>query len=234
MDSGSYRVSVPSDGECKIVGITANGGSDGAFGSARCRDASRGGRSQGHLQCHRFGLRGPLARRRKFEEPWVRGASAGARRGRSRLQRRCGDREAHDRGHFDRHCARWQVAGCGFGTARRVDHAPAGRGRPRCRIRRLRPDLDRPQIESLRRMPIVRDMLVREDGSVIAVGGAMNYDRPFVVRLLGEGGGTSRGVIGFSRRACRAGGSGRQGHPPGAAFRRPRRCRERHVPNRGI
>jgi hypothetical protein len=47
--------------------------------------------------------------------------------------------------------------------------------------------------------PIVRDMLVRDDGSVIAVGGATNYDRPFVVRLLGEGGGPSPGVIGFSR-----------------------------------
>src|SRR5687768_16229906 len=33
MDTGSYRVSVPSHGECKIVGITASGESDDAFGS---------------------------------------------------------------------------------------------------------------------------------------------------------------------------------------------------------
>jgi hypothetical protein len=46
---------------------------------------------------------------------------------------------------------------------------------------------------------VIRDLVVRDDGSVIAVGGAKNYDRPFVVRLLGDGGGASRGVIGFSR-----------------------------------
>ncbi len=43
--------------------------------------------------------------------------------------------------------------------------------------------------------PIVRDMAVREDGSVIAAGGDLNNDSPFVVRLLGDGGGDSAGVL---------------------------------------
>ena len=54
--------------------------------------------------------------------------------------------------------------------------------------------------------PVVRDMLVREDGSVIAVGGAVNYDRPFVVRLMGEAGGNKSRRYQFHSRACRTGG----------------------------
>ena len=33
MNSGSYRVSVPAEGDCKIVGVTADGAADIAFGS---------------------------------------------------------------------------------------------------------------------------------------------------------------------------------------------------------
>lgn len=43
--------------------------------------------------------------------------------------------------------------------------------------------------------PVVRDMAVRQDGSVIAVG---SNGEPFVVRLLGDAGGTSAGVLGFT------------------------------------
>ena len=45
--------------------------------------------------------------------------------------------------------------------------------------------------------PIVHDMAVREDGSVIAAGGDVSADQSFIVRLLGETGGTSPGVVGF-------------------------------------
>ena len=46
-------------------------------------------------------------------------------------------------------------------------------------------------------MPIVRDLVIRADGSVVIVGGDAIVG-PFVVRLLGEAGGTSTGVVGFS------------------------------------
>ncbi len=50
-------------------------------------------------------------------------------------------------------------------------------------------------------VPIIRDMAIREDGSVVAAGGDANVG-PFVVRLLGDAGGTSTGVVGFSIAAA--------------------------------
>ncbi len=45
--------------------------------------------------------------------------------------------------------------------------------------------------------PVVYDLIVRADGSVVAAGGFLNqYDHSFVVRLLGAGGGDSPGVLG--------------------------------------
>ncbi len=46
---------------------------------------------------------------------------------------------------------------------------------------------------------IVNCMAIGGDGSVILAGSDSNSDRPFVVRLSGDGGGTSRGIISFSR-----------------------------------
>ena len=45
---------------------------------------------------------------------------------------------------------------------------------------------------------LVHDMAVGADGSVIAAGGDVYQDRPFAVRLLGDGGGDSPGVLSFS------------------------------------
>ena len=45
---------------------------------------------------------------------------------------------------------------------------------------------------------LVHDMAVAADGSVIAAGGDVYQDRPFAVRLLGDGGGDSPGVLSFS------------------------------------
>ena len=46
--------------------------------------------------------------------------------------------------------------------------------------------------------PIVHDMHITDDGEVIAGGGDVSTDQPFVVRLLGDSGGVSHGVVGFS------------------------------------
>ena len=43
--------------------------------------------------------------------------------------------------------------------------------------------------------PVVHDLAVRADGSVIAAGGDLSSDRAFVVRLLGDEGGDSPGVL---------------------------------------
>ncbi|MDH4107935.1 MAG: hypothetical protein OEW35_06445 [Gammaproteobacteria bacterium] len=45
---------------------------------------------------------------------------------------------------------------------------------------------------------LVHDMLVRDDGSVLAAGGEHRANKAFVVRLLGTGGGASPGVLGLS------------------------------------
>jgi uncharacterized delta-60 repeat protein len=54
-------------------------------------------------------------------------------------------------------------------------------------------------------VPIVRDMAVRADGSVIAAGG---NGEPFVVRLLGSAGGSSPGVLAFTANAVEVSESG--------------------------
>jgi uncharacterized delta-60 repeat protein len=46
--------------------------------------------------------------------------------------------------------------------------------------------------------PVVRDIAARADGSVIAAGGDYSTDEPFVVRLLGDAGGPSAGVVSFT------------------------------------
>jgi Calx-beta domain-containing protein len=46
--------------------------------------------------------------------------------------------------------------------------------------------------------PVFRDIAVRADGSVIAAGGDYWTDRGFVVRLLGDAGGASAGVVSFT------------------------------------
>ena len=43
--------------------------------------------------------------------------------------------------------------------------------------------------------PLVHDMAIRDDGSVIAAGGDSTSKVPFVVRLVGDAGGTSPGII---------------------------------------
>ena len=86
----------------------------------------------------------------------------------------------------------------GDGAEGRVDRAPAPTGERDSKFGdagRTWIDLKSANVTS----PIVRDMAVRGDGSVIVAGGDTNSDRPFVVRLLGDGGGVSRGILSFSR-----------------------------------
>lgn len=51
-----------------------------------------------------------------------------------------------------------------------------------------------------RTLPLVRDMYVRADGSIVAAGGDDVSDRAFVIRLLGASGGDSPGVLGITER----------------------------------
>ncbi|HNP34271.1 MAG TPA: Calx-beta domain-containing protein [Woeseiaceae bacterium] len=48
--------------------------------------------------------------------------------------------------------------------------------------------------------PVVHDMFVAANGSVMAAGGADYSQKAFVIRLLGSGGGDSPGVLGWSRQ----------------------------------
>jgi len=49
--------------------------------------------------------------------------------------------------------------------------------------------------------PVVRDMVVQADGSVLAAGGEQLSNRAFVVKLLGVAGGDSPGVLGMTEQA---------------------------------
>lgn len=55
---------------------------------------------------------------------------------------------------------------------------------------------------------IVHDIAVSGDGSILAAGGADNEWQAFVIRLLGDGGGESPGVLGFVDYALPVGGEG--------------------------
>jgi len=46
--------------------------------------------------------------------------------------------------------------------------------------------------------PLVHDLIVRPDGGVVAAGGSSNL--PFVIRLLGAGGGDVPGILGFTQQ----------------------------------
>jgi len=50
--------------------------------------------------------------------------------------------------------------------------------------------------------PVVHDMIVRADGSVVAAGGENFSRRAFVIRLLGAGGGDSPGVLGLTEQTA--------------------------------
>ena len=50
--------------------------------------------------------------------------------------------------------------------------------------------------------PVVRDMIVRADGSVVAAGGDDFSRRAFVIRLLGAGGGASPGILGVREQTA--------------------------------
>ena len=70
--------------------------------------------------------------------------------------------------------------------------------------------------------PNVLDMHVTDDGEVIAGGGDVSTDQPFVVRLLGDSGGVSHGVVGFTEsNICRAPGVKRAGGRSRAPHWRP-------------
>jgi uncharacterized delta-60 repeat protein len=49
--------------------------------------------------------------------------------------------------------------------------------------------------------PVVHDLTVRADGGVVAAGGEDFSNQAFVVRLLGDGGGDSPGVLGIAEQA---------------------------------
>jgi len=48
-------------------------------------------------------------------------------------------------------------------------------------------------------LPYFRDLVVGPDGEVLAAGGELNSNYPFVIRLLGDAGGESAGVLGVSQ-----------------------------------
>ena len=200
INSGGYRISVPSAGGCKVVGITGNGAPYAAFGTEGV--VTLVGPGGARMACNTL-------------ESAPDGSLLVA-----------GSARAREQGFVTRLLANG-ATDPGFvadnvisSSMTRVTSAAiaidgkllvAGTGPRGASILRLRPtgerdsefgdagrtwiDLKTANVPN----PIVRDMAVRDDGSVIAAGGDANSDRPFVVRLLGDAGGVSRGVIGFSK-----------------------------------
>ncbi len=198
MNSGSYRVLVPSEGDCKIVGVTADGAADAAFGSAGVATLRRPGGAKvacnalesatdgsllvgGSSREHGFAAR--LLAHGAFDPGFRTDATITESMTEITSVAIASDGKLLVAGWGPRGASILRLQSTG-----RLDAAFGDAGRTWI-------DLD----SDLASNAIVRDMAVREDGSVIAVGGMAYSDRPFVVRLLGEAGGMSRGIISFSR-----------------------------------
>ena len=197
-DTGSYRVLVQSQGECKIVGITASGELDSGFRGDGVVTLRGAGGSKVACSAIESDSDGRLL-------------VVGSSRNQGFVARHLA-RGGIDPGFSaDAAIAKFMTVVTSVAIASDGKLLVAGWGPQGASIMRLLDtggldpafgDAGQSWIDlnsKTASKPIVRDMLVRDDGSVLAVGGATNYDRPFVVRLLGEGGGPSAGVIGFSR-----------------------------------
>lgn len=196
--SGSYRVSMHSPGPCKIVGITSDGTADSAFGTGGIATLRGPGGSKFSCDALESAPDGGLlvagsARKRGFV---ARLLASGVPDPAFTVDDAIATSMARVTSVAISADGKLLVAGSGVTGASILRlHATGERDTAFGDEGRTWLDLESESASQ----PIVRDIAVRDDGSVIAVGGDLNSDRPFVVRLLGDGGGTSRGVISFSR-----------------------------------
>ena len=200
IDSGGYRISVPSAGGCKVVGITGNGAPYAAFGTEGVVTLVGPGGARVACNALESAPDGSLlvaGSARAREQGYVTRllASGAPDPGfvaddviSSSMTRVTSVAIAID--------GKLLVAGTGpKGASILRLHATGARDTSFGDAGRTWIDLNSANAPN----PIVRDMAVRNDGSIIAAGGDANSDRPFVVRLLGNAGGVSRGIIGFSK-----------------------------------
>ena len=196
--SGGYRISVPSTGGCVIAGITSDGAPDAAFGTDGVATLSSPAGAK--VTCHALETatdgsllvagsarkHGYVTRLLPSGAPDPGFVADGAIS--SSMTRVTSIANATD--------GKLLVAGVGpRGASILRLHAAGERDTAFGDAGRTWIDLNSENVPK----PIVRDMAIRDDGSIIAAGGDASSDQPFVVRLLGDAGGLSRGVIGFSR-----------------------------------
>jgi uncharacterized delta-60 repeat protein len=194
--AGSYRVAVTQAEGCRIIGLDANGALDGAFGNGGIAALSSSGGDFSACNSLEALADGSL----------LVSGSAGEHAFAARLLANGAPDPAFT---ADPAVAGSMTEATAIRSAAGGKILVAGTGIKGASIMRLQAtgaldgffgdggqtwlDLPAPNGSA----PIVNDIAVSDNGSVLAGGGDQWYDRPFVVRLLGDGGGTSAGVLGF-------------------------------------
>lgn len=202
--SGQFRISAAGSETCLVVGVTADGDMDAAFGNAGIRNLLTSNLKP--FRCTSAGLAADGSLLLGGSEIVANDEIEGEQLAGSVLRLLPdGVRDAAfapDAALADTLTEVSSIASTADGKV-----LVAGYGPERGSILRLQPsgaldsgfgDGGRTWIDLLSdysAAPVVRDMAVRQDGSVVAVG---SNGEPFVVQLLGSGGGASAGVLGFA------------------------------------
>ena len=228
------RISVQSGGDCQVVGVRADGMSASAFGTDGVAIPRTGAGAR--VTCHAL-----------KSEPDGRLVVAGNSGNRGFLGRLLESGEPDPAFNADHAVSRSMTRVTSVAITADGKLLAAGTGQRGTSLVRLQAsgELDAAFGDAGRTWldfdsesgppPTVHEMIVRGDGTVIAAGSSdyfeypSNVDAPFAVRLLGDNGGESRGILSFSSMACRATGVGRQSHPTCSPLGRQRRNRKRQI-----
>ena len=197
--SGAYRLTIAHEGSCRVLGLTAGGALDLAYGQAGYAKVITG--LGGKKTCHSIaaqeddrlviaGVDGGQAFAVRLLASGAPDTSFSAPEVTARFEEATAVAVAND--------GKILVGGGGVSGATIMRLQASGQ------LDALFGDAGATFIDlpsSSVAPAIVRDIAVRADGSVIAAGGANDegMSRPFAVRLLGDAGGDSAGVIGITR-----------------------------------
>ena len=149
--AGAYRVANTMDAGCAVVGVTAGGALDAAFGDsgiAQVESAPGEG-----VFCQSLAVQddGRLLLGGQRGRSWIRGALAVERDERSVFRAGCRRRRVHGRCDFGRDDGRWPDPDCRIGVARRIGYAAPGNRPAGFAVRERRPHLDRPALRKRQR-----------------------------------------------------------------------------------
>lgn len=195
VSTGGYRVTTTSGGTCRILALTAKGSVDTSYGAAGYAEVA--GDLGGAIACHSIAAQAD-------DRLVIAGAAAG-----QPFAVRLLASGAPDPSFTAPDIALTLQEAAAIAVAADGKIVVAGEGLSGATIMRLQATgqldapfgqagathIDLPSEYGAR--PVIHDLVVRSDGSVLAAGGdyASSPVRPFAVRLLGDAGGESPGVL---------------------------------------